>query len=292
MFDGGLYAEHFQCLAFYLLFNVAIWLSLGKGGLIALAAAHAHGALVTASYYRGQLKGKPKWSVALLGSFGILAIATGLRGAHDHLPVSLGIEAVYNGFACLSWPLFVGLNRFWPSSFAERPNWFDLVCHALMAGMVAVRFTTYGDFTISSMGLMWVGFAIAGYMVFNVSIKLAKGHRPTNVAMNLGGAALLGMVTFVREGLPSGWSVALLMGMVLGGLAIFGIVKSLGDSYAHFGKLNKGSLVAPLVYDGILVASPLLMIITGEKVSGWTFAVAAGMCVITIVRYRHHVKPS
>lgn len=283
----------YSSIAFYLIFNVAIWLSLGKGGLIAMAAANAIGALTTGAYYRKQLSGKPQWSIALLGSFGILAIVMGLRGSHAHLPISLSIEAVYNGFACLSWPLFVGLNRFWPSSFVERPNRFDLVCHALMGIMVTLRFCTYGNYSFELIGLMWIGLAIAGYMIFNISIKLGKGHRPTNITMNLGGAGLLILMTFGKESLPTtSWSTMLPTGMLLGGLAIFGIVKSLGDSYAYFGKLGRGSLVAPLVYDGILVASPSLMILTGEHVSGWTFAVAAGMFVITIARYRHHSKKS
>ncbi len=278
----------------YLLFNVAIWLSLGMGGLIALGAANIFGAVATAISYSAQVRTqglRPNWFVAVLGSFGILGIVVGLRGSHGHLPVSLSIEAVYNGFACLSWPMFVVLNQVWPNAFQERPNRFDLACHLLMVTMVVIRFTTYESYAFQITGVVWIMLAICGYMLFNISIKLAKGHRMTNITMNIGGGILLVLCgSLVRDGLVFSWNLMLVYGSLLGGLAIFGIVKGLGESYNHFGRLGKASLVAPLVYDGILVASPAIMPISGEYPSNWTFGVAISMLAITIIRYRHHAK--
>ena len=279
-------------IASYLLSNVAIWLSRGTGGLIAYAGANVLAIILTGIYFRRELKNERlkeiNWVAVPLGSFGVLFIVMGLRGSHDHLPISLSVEAVYNAFACLSWPLFVLLNRWSPKAFGERPNRFDLICHMLMATMVTLRFATYGAFSFDPIGLAWIGLAVLGYMIFNVSIKLSKKHRYTNMAMNLGGAILLLLASLVEDGIPNTWNHWLLASTLLGGLAIYGIVKFLGDSYDHFGKAGKGSLVAPLVYDGILVASPVLMPITGEPVSGWTLAVAGLMLAITIARFHHH----
>lgn len=186
--------------------------------------------------------------------------------------------------------MFVALNQFWPKSFQERPNKFDLVCHGLMATMVVTRFTTYGDFNFEPIGAAWIALAIAGYMLFNISIKLGRGHRATNLVMNvIGGLVLWGWGTAQGETTLIA-NMPVIGSAILGGIAIFGIVRGLGQSYAHFGAKNKASLVAPLVYDGILVASPAIMAVTGEAPSNWTFGVAAGMLAITIARYRHHTK--
>lgn len=92
-------------IASYLLFNIAIYLSLGMGGVMALGLANVLGALATSLAYSTEIKKqgqRPRWRISILGSVGIVAIVAGLRGSHGHLPVSLSIEAVYNGFACLS----------------------------------------------------------------------------------------------------------------------------------------------------------------------------------------------
>lgn len=278
----------------YLMFNLAIWLAVGQGGLLALAGANVGGGLLTlAWFWKDQVKGKslPNWPVAALGAVGILLIVSGLRGTHASMPVSLGMEAVYNGFAMVSWPLFVALGTIWPKRFTDRPNRFDLSCHFVMAGLVAMRFQTYDGLVLNPSCLVYVAVAIAGYMCFNVSIKLAKGHRATNVTMNLGGAGLVAMLAFVT-GDAGYWlpNVQHIGGAVLGCAAIFGIVRGLGAAYQHFGARQQASLVAPLVYDGILVASPSVMLVTGEKISVWTVVLAAGMLAVTWTRYRHNTN--
>ncbi len=277
----------------YLIFNLAVWFSLGKGGLTAMGLANMLGALATTLAYGAQIQKQgttPRWLIAALGSLGILAIVVGLNGSHGHLPVSLSIEAVYNGFALASWPMFVALNLVWPKTFLEHPNRFDLGCHCLMAVMVYTRFATYGSYNLNLVGMAWIALAVAGYMLFNVGIKLAAGHRATTIAMNVGGGTLLCLAgVFSGEALHLS-SIATLGGAIMGGIGAFGVVRGLGSSYAHFGPLGKASLVAPLVYDGILVASPAIMVITGETPTVWTFGVAAGMLAITVVRYRHHMQ--
>jgi len=201
------------------------------------------------------------------------------------------VEAVYNGFAIGSWPLFVLLAILWKNQFNEKPNWFDLGCHLAMATMVFGRFYTYpGNFQFTTIGMAWIAVAIAGYALFNISIKLSKGHRPTNVGMNIGGGLLLAAASLVWYG---GLNVEHLewKGIALGGLSILGIVWALGKSYAHFGAQKKASLVAPLVYDGLLVTAPLLSLATGEPTS-WTsgLAVGFGMLLITFVRWRYHSR--
>jgi len=279
----------------YLFFNLAIWLSVGEGGLLALAGANALGATITlAFYYRKEVQGKgsPK-PAAMIGAVGILLIVIGLRQAHATLPVSLSMEAVYNGFAIVSWPMFVALALLFPTHFTERPNKFDLGCHFLMAFLVAARFLTYGAVDWNIMSILWVVIAILGYAAFNVGIKLGKSHRATNITMNFAGALLvLGYALLIGD--LGYWQASprYLGGLFLGGAAIFGIVRELGASYGHFGAMKKGSLVAPLVYDGILVLSPTVMIVTGEwdKISVWTIVVGLGMLGVTVVRYRHHMK--
>lgn len=291
----GFMPHVFLTVVAYLFFNLAIWLSVGEGGLLALAGANALGATITLVYYfRKEVKGKgsPK-PAALIGAIGILLIVIGLRQAHATLPVSLSMEAVYNGFAIGSWPMFVALAVFFPTHFTERPNRFDLACHFVMAILVAARFLTYGNVDWNAMSILWVVIAILGYAAFNIGIKLGKSHRATNITMNFAGAGLV-LVYAIIIGDIGFWEASprYLGGLLLGGAAIFGIVRELGSSYSHFGAMKKGSLVAALVYDGILVLSPTVMIVTGEwdRISVWTILVGLGMLGVTVVRYQHHMK--
>jgi len=277
----------------YLGFNLAIFLSIGQGGALAIAVANVIGALVTAAFFRRQLNGVKPW-VAALGSIGILLIVVGLRQSHTYLPVSLSMEAVYNLFAISSWPLFVLLNLKWSKHFSERPNRFDLGCHFVMAGLVLTRFATYGEYVLSIASILWILVAVAGYSLFNVSIKLSAGSRATNVLMNVGGGLLITVYSLSFDGIGalSNWTPEYSWGLLLGGLSIFGIVWALGASYTFFGQKGQGSLVAPMVYDGLLIAAPSVMLVTGEtgQLSVWTFVVAYLMLVVTFVRYRHHNK--
>jgi len=289
----------------YLFFNVAVWLAIGEGGLPALAAANIAGGLITAVFKRKEIisdkRGKmPKWHISLLGAFGIVAIVHGLRGAHTALPVSISMEMVYNSFAVLSWPMFAGLYMKWSKHFEEKPNFFDGKCHVIMAIFVLLRIRDYGlNFSEVAAASWWVGLAVLGYMLFNVSIKLASLHRITNVFMNLIGGALLLIWSFASSEFFGGywWSFRHVSGAVLGGLAIFGIVTFLGASYNDFGKKGLSSLVAPLVYDGILIASPLVQICIGtiaifSAESAGMYLIAFGMLAVTSVRYqvRHVFK--
>jgi hypothetical protein len=232
-----------------------------------------------------------KWHVALLGSAGITCIVFGLIGAHGRLPVSLSVEAVYNGFAILSWPLFVLLNLKWSKQFTERPARFNLACHFAMAVMVCGRFATYpGDFTVTLAGAAFVALAIAGYVLFNISIKLSAGHRATNVTMNLGGGFVLMMMSVLSGN--GGWGKLEPLGILLGGASIFRIVLFLGKSYGALGKINKASLVPPLVYDGILVLAPAIALVTREEMSlSGSILLGLGMIAITALRWRHSNRP-
>jgi len=279
----------------YLGFNVAVWLAIGHGGMVALGVANVLGGLMTALYFRKEMKGAPKLHISALGAVGIVLIVLGLRWSHSVLPVTLSMEAVYNLFAIVTWPTFVLLHYIWPKKYQEEPGWFDLGCHAAMFLLVVARFATYGDVELTLATLAAVGTAILGYLWFNLSIRAAatlpeKQRRPTNVTMNvLAGITLITLAMFydAPSMVASGRN---LTGLALGGISILGIVAALGSAYAHFGKLKLPSLVAPLVYDGILVASPILMVLTGEtnSLSGWTVLVAAGMLAVTVVRYRYH----
>jgi len=281
-------------VASYLLFNIAVWISLGKGGLPALAMANILGGIFTTIRYRQQIRDtgmKPNIKVALLGAIGIGCIVFGLRGAHQQLPVSISMELVYNSFAVSSWPLFVLLNVFWAKYFTERPNDFDLMCHGVMAIFVFLRIWSYNlDVDTIVISLPWVGIAVLGYVVFNLSIKLGRQHRATNIAMNLSGGVLLFIMAFLFSDFSNWqwWTPKYMMGAILGGIAIYGIVSRLGASYAVFTERSMSSLVAPLVYDGILVASPMVMVLTREQLSWPTVIIAAGMLLITAIRYKWH----
>jgi len=61
----------------YLAFNLAIWLSIGDGGMIAMAMANFLGAGLTALFFRKELKGRVKWTVSMMGSFRDLAHRSG-----------------------------------------------------------------------------------------------------------------------------------------------------------------------------------------------------------------------
>lgn len=279
----------------YLAFNVAVWLSLGEGGMWAIAVANLLGGVFTVIAFRKELSAniRPALFISAMQGIGILLIVVGLRVAHGTLPVSISMEMVYNFFALLSWPLFAGLFLLFPTSFSDRPNRFDLGCHAVMAVLVFTRIWLYH----LPLEQLWqalgpIATAVLGYMLFNTSIKLAKGHRATNICGNVFGGGFIIAAAVVLNDHPtiSEWHWKHAAGAVLGGLAIYGIVKFLGESYAHFGKRGKASLVPPLVYDGILVASPLVIVVTFEHVPPATLLVAIGMLVVTMVRYQWHMN--
>ncbi len=279
----------------YLGLNLAIWLSLGEGGLVMIAFSNMLGALITFIRFRTEVDSQQreiKWLPALSGSLGILLIVYGLRSSHAHLPVSLSIEAVYNTFATLTWPMFVFLHWVAPKHFSDRPNTLDIFCHVLMFGMVVLRFATYSGFEPSEN--IWVVFIpVCGYMLFNISIKLSGGHRMTNIAMNIGGGVLLLLMAGKTGELrASSFTPQYVAALTIGALSIYTVVSRLGASYKHFIGRGQASLVAPLVYDGILVASPAIMYFTDEAqhFTRWTIVVALGMLVITAIRYFGHQR--
>ena len=280
------------CIIAYLAFNFGISLPSLTVGLVVMALANFLGAGVTATWFRKELQGWPKIGRALMGSLGIGLIVLGLINSHDGLPIALSVEAVYNGLAISSWPVFLLLTWRWPGRFGNRPNWFDLGCHLAMAGLVFTRFYLYpGSFELTAIKLVWIGVAIAGYLCFNISIKLAGGHRPTTILMNLGGGFLLTALAVYKGQftLNIGWDG--FGAALLGGIAIFGIVWSLGKCYGHFGPKGQGPLVIPLVYDGLLVFAPVLSLFAGDKVTPtYGVAVGLGMIFITYLRYWYHTR--
>jgi len=278
----------------YLAFNVSIWFSINEGGMVAMAFTNFVGAFGTAIFFRKDIKtgSSANKMVALMGSLGILLIVVGLLGSHRHLPVSLSIEAVYNGFAIASWPLFVLFGIYWPAKFTERPNNFDFICHFAMAVMVFGRFLTYpGNFRITIIGISWIAVAITGYALFNISIKISAGNRATNILMNVGGGVFLLILSLFFQDVDSIINNLEIRGILLGGFAILMLVWALGKSYQKFGARNQSSLVAPLVYDGLLVAAPVLSIITGDPISLTNgILLGFGMLSITYIRWRYRSK--
>lgn len=282
----------FGAVGAYVFFNIAVWASIGHGGLIALAAANALGGAITmAMYWRSEIvgRGMPRFWIALLGACGVAGIVGGLRVAHASMPVHLGMEAVYNGFALISWPMFVMLRVFAPTRFTDRPTTVDLVCHGIMASLVTARFWN-AQVEWSGQVIAAVCFAITGYAVFNVAIKLAVGHRATNLAMNGFAALLLIILALVAGESASEWSTIHVGAAVLGGTAVFLIVRELGACYRWFGNQGLGSLVAPLVYDGLLIASPVVTLITGGDIHEWPLMLttAIGMVAVTLFRWWYH----
>lgn len=277
----------------YLVFNLAVYISLGTGGIIAMGGANITASAVTAVVFWQAIKasGKPRLEISLLGGIGIVLIVVGLRVSHARFPdLALSLEGVYNGFAVSSWFIFITLNHFLADEFPERPNDFDAICHLLMGLLVVGRFYQFGLQLIPAAVLWGVIPAILGYTLFNISIKLAHGHRATNVMMNvIGGFGLIvgGLVTGGGDGV-SFVNHANAAGLLLGGCSIFGIVYCLGKAYSRF---ERASLVPPLVYDGILIGSPTLScLVTGNPLSFWTVWTGVGMVLVTIVRYKYHIR--
>jgi hypothetical protein len=204
------------------------------------------------------------------------------------MPVYLSMEAVYNGFAVVSWPLFVLLGVFLPQRFADRPNRVDLLAHTAMSFMVIARFWN-AEVVWTGISVGGVILAILGYALFNIAIKLAAGHRATNVTMNGIAVCMLAVLSCMLES-GSRWSAFHGAGAALGGAAVFTIVRELGASYKWFGSRKQASLVAPLVYDGLLIVSPLVTIVTGGFIHDWPRMVstAAGMIAITVFRWWYH----
>ncbi|MBD3311072.1 MAG: hypothetical protein GF349_01065 [Candidatus Magasanikbacteria bacterium] len=215
----------------------------------------------------------------------------GLRGGHSELDVSISMEMVYNGFAISSWPLFLLLNRFWSKNFQEKPNRFDLYCHGLMGLLVYMRIMTCDQKDLIVSATPSIIIAIAGYALFNISIKLSNGHRATNITMNMGGGTLLLVYATILKDIGHwDWDPIFIGGFILGAIGIFMLVRELGQSYIHFGHKGQASIVSPLVYDGILVGSPLVTLITDDMPDEWLFIIpiAFGMLLMTMIRYRHH----
>lgn len=278
-------------VACYLCFNVGVWMStLGQSDL-AVGFGYLLGCLAIRLRFANQIRAQSntpiQWPLVLGCGVSILITVSALRYAHSRLPLSLSMEAIYNGLAMASWPTFLMLNWFWPQRFKERPKWFDLLCHLLMFLLVALRFSTYGAYHLDGGTIMALAAGASGYIGVNLAVMLIAGHRLSNI-LGIALAAVALLCWQITNGASWHWNGASIGATLLIALASYGIPVYLTAAYAHFKQL--ASLVPPLVYDSLLVASPLVMIVRGEMVSHWTVLVAAGMVIVTVIRYRYHTR--
>ncbi len=276
----------------YLGFNLSVWMSLGEGGILAVAAANIIGATLTAIRYRDEIARDARRTdlfVALLGAVGILIIVMGLRQTHNMLPVSIAMEMVYSGFACVSWFFFTAFNIVFRTYLNELPKRFDVYCHIGMGVLVATRASLYNANILQSSAWKWVFLTVCGYCLYNLSLKLGRQHRLTNIAMNTVGALLL--IAWAIQTNDYGqwqWSARFVGGALLGGISVWGIVSRLGAAYAHFRALGVPSIVAPMVYDGIILMSPIVIVVAHDAFTPPMVPVMIGMMAIAVVRYRYH----
>lgn len=276
----------------YLLFNWGVWLSTLGGSELAVGIGYLVGCGLIGLKFNGQIKQQRaspiKWKLVLFGTTSILVTINALRYAHSQLPLSLSMEAIYNGLALGTWPTFLILHRFWPATFKDRPKWFDLGCHAVMLLLVLTRFLTYGEYHLTGWTILAIVCGAAGYIGVNIAVMLIAGHRVSNILI-VAIAALILLCGQIGWGAAATWSWNLqsLGAVTLVALASYGIPVYLTAAYAHFKSL--ASLVPPLVFDSLLVASPLMMVVRGELISIWTVIVAVGMVVVTVARYRYHM---
>lgn len=279
----------------YLVHSVAIDALKGPGGFWGLVAVEFLAAFVMAVLYRKQIweqRGLPiKWGVAFIGGSGIGIIMVALPWVYRVLPVSLGMEAVYNGLAIFSWPVFILLHLRWKKRFQERPNRFDLGCHLLMFILVIGRFGTYeGVFDLLGAAIP-TALAIGAYLMLNISIKFAEQHRVTLILLYIIGGVWVGGIGLLNGvELPQWDTPSFYIAIIADTCAVLGILVILGVAYKRFGERAQSSLVIPLVYDGILVGTPLVITVTGESMSIWTFVLSAAMLLVSLVRYHHHNK--
>lgn len=275
----------------YLLFNLGVYFSTKGGSDLALGAGYILGCALIRWRLANQIQQQSQmpinWWCVVGNAVSILVTANALRYAHARIPLSLSMEATYNGLAMLSWPTFLLLGSFWPNHFSDKPKAFDLLCHGLMFLLVATRFNTYGAYSIDATTWAALACAAIGYIGVNVTIKLFKGHRLSSIYGILLAAGCL-LSWQIVHGALAHWqgNQYSLLGILLVTVASYGIPVYLAGAYAHFKGL--GSLVPPLVYDSLLVCSPLVMYVRGEVISPWTIAVGVGMITVTVVRFRYH----
>lgn len=275
----------------YLLFNLGVYYSTLGGSDLALGVGYILGCVLIrwrlANQIRQQSQLPINWWCVIGNAVSILVTANALRYAHARVPLSLSMEAVYNGLAMLSWPTFLLLGNFWPKHFSDKPKAFDLLCHGLMFLLVATRFNTYGAYSIDAATWAALACAAIGYIGVNVTIKLFKGHRLSSIY----GILLAAVILLAGQFYSGAWQLWSLNGyfvisLVLVSIASYGIPVYLAGAYAHFKSLS--SLVPPLVYDTLLVTSPLVMIVRHEVISPWTIGVGIGMIIVTVIRFRYH----
>ena len=267
----------------YILFNVAIIES--ESSTLNLGVMNAMAGLVSAVIFRKELRAFPKWWTAILGAVGICGIVFGLRWTHAALkdPAST-MEVVYDVVVFSSVGLWVLLEK--PLGLQKtKVHPLDIVLHVVMALLVIARLQVHWQDGWQPITFIPALFAVSGYWLFNVSIRLSQkdpdSTRSTNVTMNLLAGSFL-----VAIAIAQGRTALSLSGAAaLGTLAIVIIVYFIGRSYRALGPLGMAPFVMVGVYDGLLICAPIAMILIYKTPYVWQdFCITIGFVSVMATR--------
>lgn len=253
----------FAAIVGYILVNIAILES--GNGLLNLGLMNFGAGIITALIFFKELKAWPRWLAAFSGALGVAGVIFGLRWSHESLQnPAATIEVIYDLLVISSvvvWWLFekpLGLAK-------TKIHGFDLWIHAYMAFLVASRLWYHWEDHWTLLSFAPVLLAVAGYHIFNFSIRIAQktpeATRSTNVAMNVTGGLILIAISFF----VGGDALSLNHASIIGVVAVTMIVYFLGVGYKNFGPKGLSSLVPALTYDGLLIFAPIATLIIYDQ---------------------------
>ncbi len=271
----------------YVLLSTVFWLA-GKS-LLAMALAQAVGGMLCLRHAAGAQSTPLTWrrvGAVGLGGMAVVLVATSIPRAYAALSPDLGAGLVYDGLVLLSPFFFWAMPKKLGSGIGQRVSMFDISMTLLMTGLVVWRAVSHWRTGLPLSGFWFIGIAIGGYLLINLSIKLLPGDSRAHAGINFLAAALLATWGAASQPFPD---LALLMlGGIGGGIASRTITRGLSTAYMQF---TDPALVIGLVYDGFITVGPLILqLLAGKPLLISDLLISAGCLAITLVRYQYHER--
>lgn len=292
-------------VASYTGFNSA--LALAGGSLAASAVMNALGGTIRASEPLIQRRKRQRANilVGLLGGFAVTFIAAPLWIAYQIFGTTGTIIIVV--YDCMLLVVTYAGEKLGISKKMQLPEY---IIAGLITAIVAFRLWYHSDIHWSPILIILVVLITLGYVLFNHAVRMSKGSVTTQVLINWFGALILSLaavavrlVSFTLN-VPCTFSCSLtnfdlrtIIGIVIGGISIYGIVKSLAGMYKFLDlrslpqvKSDLSWLTMPLVYEGLIVfGSPALSALFGRTVS-WIDILTSGAILLLIsIKVGYHL---
>lgn len=281
----------------YTIFNIA--LALASGTLSASAGMNFVGGILRSIEILVDKKKrtKPDVQIAIQGAFAVMIIAAPLWLAYQLFGATGTIVTiVYDSMLVI---VTAAGDKLGIGPKMEKAVWWFVGGISLMAAMRVLYHRNELHWSILLIFL--IASTTAGYILFNKSVKASGGSITTQILMNFVGGIMLEATAIVASLAshlghlncltcsPFSFSFKTLMGIFLGGVAIYFIVKTLAILYHEANmetiaklRMNLSGFVMPFVYEGLVAfGAPLLSWFFGRPIS--TFDVVTSLTILILV---------